>query len=93
MQEHPEEEVEVEKDEEDRWWEEAKLEAEAKTKDAATDPWEWRAPPKEKEEKEEAAAATTIEDFTEAKGFEEPAGEGEETDLCNFDLDLYSGDF
>merc|ERR1711971_618889 len=64
-------------------------------KDAATDPWEWRGSPKEeeaeeeeKEDKKARGPAQTLDDFENDNVEEE-----EDRDICNFDLDLYSGAF
>ena len=66
-------------------------------KDAATDPWEWRGSPKEEEEEEAEeeneekktrGPAQTLDDFENDNVEEE-----EDRDICNFDLDLYSGAF
>ena len=69
-----------------------------KTKDAATDPWQWRGlPTKKKEEREKQnTAQQTLEDFVEddtLNGFEKLEEEEDDGEICNFDLDLYSGDF
>ena len=99
MEDHPEEEVEKDEDEEDKWWEEKQEEVEEKVgkvtkKDASTDPWEWRGSPNEDEEENEEkkirGPAQTLEDFENDNGLVE---EEEEGDICNFDLDLYSGAF
>ena len=68
-------------------------------KDAGTDPWEWRGSPKENEEEEEddkktRGPAQTIDDFENDNGLKGLGEEGEEErDICNFNLDLYSGSF
>ena len=106
MEDHPEEEVEKDEDEEDKWWEEKqeKPEEEEKVgkvtkKDAATDPWEWRGSTKEEEEDEEKeekktrGPAQTLDDFENDNGLKGLGEEEEDRDICNFDLDLYSGAF
>ena len=102
MEDHPEEEVEKDEDEEDKWWEEKQEEVEEKVgkvtkKDASTDPWEWRGSPKEDEEENEEkkirGPAQTLEDFENDNGLKGLVEEEEEGDICNFDLDLYSGAF
>ena len=106
MEDHPEEEVEKDEDEEDKWWEEKqeKPEEEEKVgkvtkKDAATDPWEWRGSTKEeeddeeKEEKKTRGPAQTLDDFENDNGLKGLVEEEEDRDICNFDLDLYSGAF
>ena len=106
MEDHPEEEVEKDEDEEDRWWEEKQEEEEkvankVTKKDAATDPWEWRGSPKEEEEEEEEekedkktrGPAQTLDDFENDNGLKGLGEEEEDRDICNFDLDLYSGAF
>ena len=67
-------------------------------KDAGTDPWEWRGSPKENEEEEDdkktRGPAQTIDDFENDNGLKGLGEEGEEErDICNFNLDLYSGSF
>ena len=68
-------------------------------KDAATDPWEWRGSPKEEEEEEEKedkktrGPAQTLDDFENDNGLKGLGEEEEDRDICNFDLDLYSGAF
>jgi hypothetical protein len=103
VQDHPEEEVEKDEDEQDRWWEEGKEGKEVvqktATKDAGNDPWEWRDPTK-KEQDEEAPPPPphAVNDFEndgtlDKRFINNPKEEEEDRDICNFDLDLYSGDF
>ena len=96
--------MEKDEDEEDRWWEEKQEEEEkvgkkVTKKDAATDPWEWRGSPKDdeeeegNEEKKTRVPAQTLDDFENDNGLKGLGEEEEEHDICNFDLDLYSGAF
>ena len=66
-------------------------------KDAATDPWEWRGSSKEEEEEEKKeekrGPAQTLDDFENDNGLKGLVEEEEDRDICNFDLDLYSGAF
>ena len=105
VEDHPEEEVEKDEDEEDKWWEEKQEEEEkvgkkVAKKDAATDPWEWRGSTKEededeeKEEKKTRGPTQTLDEFENDNGLKGLVEEEEEDgDICNFDLDLYSGAF
>ena len=107
MQEHPEEEVERDEDEDDKWWEEGKKEEkeepkeikttkEKTTKEAGTDPWEWRGAAGEKDDINDettAELAQNVDDFENDDALNRFGRQEEDGDICNFDLDLYSGDF
>jgi len=97
---HPEEEVEKDEDEDDKWWEEKETPVEVvKKKEVETvDPWMWRGLPSKKKDKkkDKSTQAANLDDFDNddmLKGFGGNQEVEDDGDICNFDLDLYSGDF